>query len=177
VLFSIEDRQPTTAGAQTSWIAPSAVVLGDVLLGVDVSIWFNAVLRGDNERISVGARSNIQDGCILHTDIGSPLQIGEDVTVGHRAILHGCSIGAGTLVGMGAIVLNDAVIGKSCIIGAQALVPEGKIIPDNSIVMGVPGKVVGQVLAERAVALRGAATRYVLNWKRYSTGLVRLADI
>lgn len=177
MLFSIEDRQPTTAGPQTSRIAPSAVVLRDVLLAADVSVWFNAVLRGDNERISIGARSNIHDGCILHTDIGSPLQIEEDVTVGHGAILHGCSIGAGTLVGMGAIFLNDAVVGKSCIIGAQALVPEGKIIPDNSIVMGVPGKVVGQVSEERAEALRVAATRYVLNWKRYSTGLVRLADI
>ena len=124
------------------WIAPDAVLIGKVRVEAGASVWFGAVLRGDNETILVGARTNIQDLSVLHTDPGFPLTIGQGCTVGHRAILHGCTIGENTLVGMGAIVLNGAVVGRNCLIGAGALIAEGKTIPDNSLVLGMPGKVV-----------------------------------
>jgi carbonic anhydrase/acetyltransferase-like protein (isoleucine patch superfamily) len=124
------------------WIAPSADVIGKVRLLENASVWFGAVLRGDNEWISVGEGSNVQDGCVLHTDMGAPLTIGKNCTIGHKAILHGCTIGDNSLIGMGAIVLNHAAIGKNCLIGAGALVGEGKVIPDNSLVVGSPGKII-----------------------------------
>lgn len=153
------------------WIAPTAVVIGKVRLEKDASVWWGAVLRGDNELITVGTGSNVQDGCICHTDIGYPLAIGADVTVGHLAVLHGCTIGEGCLIGIGATILNGAVIGKNCLIGAKALVAEGKQIPDNSLVMGMPGKIVGEVRPEQAERIRRGTIKYVANWRRYRAGL------
>jgi carbonic anhydrase/acetyltransferase-like protein (isoleucine patch superfamily) len=153
------------------WIAASADVIGRVRLERNASIWFNAVLRGDNELILVGEGSNVQDGCVLHTDMGSPLTIGKNCTIGHQAMLHGCTIGENSLVGIGATILNNAVIGKNCLIGAHTLIPESKVIPDNSLVMGAPGKVVRE-LDEAAIArLTKAASNYVNNWQRFSKGM------
>lgn len=153
------------------WIAPDASVIGKVRLLRNASVWFGAVLRGDNELILIGENSNVQDGCVFHTDIGCPLTIGANCTIGHKAILHGCTVGDNSLVGMGATILNNAVIGRNCLIGANALITEGKIIPDNSLVMGAPGKVVRQLDAEAAAKLPRAAAHYVENWQRYAKGL------
>jgi carbonic anhydrase/acetyltransferase-like protein (isoleucine patch superfamily) len=155
-----------TAGEQC-WIAPTAVVIGKVTLGSNASVWWHSVLRGDDEPISVGEGSNVQDGCVLHTDPGFPLVIGDGVTVGHMVSLHGCTIGDGSLIGIGAAILSGAVIGRNCLIGARALVPEGKEIPDNSLVMGVPGKVVREVTPENLARMRESAEQYVRNAERY----------
>jgi carbonic anhydrase/acetyltransferase-like protein (isoleucine patch superfamily) len=168
-IYSLDGKPPDIAS--TAWIADTATVLGNVHLGADVGIWFGAVLRGDNELISVGNRSNIQDNCVLHTDIGFPLTIAEDCTIGHTAILHGCTIGQGALIGMGATVLNGAQIGAGSIVGANALIPEGKIIPENSLVIGAPGKVVKELPAETAQMLMASAAHYVENAKRFRDGL------
>ncbi len=156
------------------WIAGSADIIGKVRLLENASVWFGAVLRGDNEWITVGVGSNVQDGCVLHTDMGAPLTIGEYCTIGHKAILHGCVIGDNSLIGMGAIVLNHAVIGKNCLIGAGALIAEGKVIPDNSLVVGAPGKIIRVIDEDGAAKLRGAAEGYVRNWKRFSKGLAQV---
>lgn len=153
------------------WIAPNAVVLGNVELRRNASVWFGAVLRGDNDPIVVGENSNIQDGSVLHTDVGSPLLIGANVTVGHLVMLHGCTIGDGSLIGIGSIVLNGAKIGRNCLIGANCLITEGKEIPDNSVVMGAPGKVVKSVNNHQQQVLELSALHYVENWKRYSAQL------
>ena len=172
MIYALGDRRLETRGEH--WIAETAVVVGDVLLEENASIWWGAVLRGDNERITVGRNSNVQDGSVLHTDMGSPLVIGADVTVGHMVMLHGCTIGDGSLVGIGAVVLNNAKIGKNCIIGAKALIPEGKEIPDNSLVMGAPGKVVRELTdAHREMLVQGAG-HYVDNARRYRTDLERI---
>jgi carbonic anhydrase/acetyltransferase-like protein (isoleucine patch superfamily) len=153
------------------WIAPTATVIGDVRLGEAASVWFGAVLRGDNELIAIGAGSNVQDLCMIHTDPGFQATIGAGCTIGHRAILHGCTIGDNTLVGMGAIVLNGAMIGRNCLIGASALIPEKKQIPDNSLVLGSPGRIV-RTLDDEAIRQLGlAAEVYVANWKRYAAEL------
>ena len=152
---------------ETVWVAPNAIVVGAVTLGRDASVWWGAVLRGDNERITVGAGSNVQDNAVLHTDMRYPLDIGMDVTVGHGAIVHGCSVGDGSLIGMGACVLNGARIGRGCIIGAKALVPEGKEIPDGSVVLGVPGRVTGPVRAEQIERAMSGARGYVANAQRF----------
>ncbi|MBH0237003.1 gamma carbonic anhydrase family protein [Methylobrevis albus] len=158
--------------ADAAWVAPDATLIGRVVLEDDASVWFGAVLRGDNEEIRVGRRSNIQELSVLHTDMGFPLTIGEGCTIGHRAILHGCTIGNNSLIGMGATVLNGAVIGDNCLIGANALIPEGKVIPDNSLVVGMPGKVT-RTLDEAAIArLRASADGYARNWKRFKAGMV-----
>ena len=149
------------------WIAPNAVVLGNVILKKNASIWFGATLRGDNDPIEIGENSNIQDGSVLHTDLGQPLTIGANVTVGHMAMLHGCTIGDNTLIGIGTVVLNGARIGKNCLIGAKALITEGKDIPDNSVVMGAPGKIVRTMDDHGAQVLAASALHYVENWKRY----------
>ena len=164
--YALGDTRVSTAG-EPCWIAPTAVVIGKVTLGKNASVWWNSVLRGDNEPISVGEGSNIQDGCVLHTDLGFPLVIGRGVTVGHMVMLHGCTIGDDSLIGIGAVVLNGATIGRNCLIGAGALVPEGKSIPDNSLVMGAPGKVVREVSAEHLARMRESAEQYVDNWQRY----------
>jgi len=170
-LFELDGIAPTLPASGHYWIAPDASVIGRVELGEEASVWFGAVLRGDREQIAVGARSNIQDGAVCHCDPGYPLTIGEDCTIGHRAILHGCTIGRNSLIGMGATVLNGAVIGSNCIIGANALVAEGKVIPDNSLVVGVPGKPVRTLDEAAAAGISLSAAGYVENWKRFSTGL------
>jgi carbonic anhydrase/acetyltransferase-like protein (isoleucine patch superfamily) len=155
----------------TAWVAPDANVIGRVLLAQQVSVWFGATLRGDTEAITVGAGSNVQEACILHTDTGFPLTIGVDCTIGHRATLHGCTIGDGSLIGMGATILNGAVIGRGCLIGACALVTEGKEIPDFSLVMGSPGKVVRVLDAEARARLLASAAGYRANAARFRQGL------
>lgn len=165
--YAFEGRQPELRGTR-HYIAPGAVVIGHVILEDQVSIWFNAVLRGDIEPITIGAGSNVQDGAVLHTDAGSPLTVGRGVTVGHKAALHGCTIGDGSLLGINSVVLSGAVIGKNCLIGANALVTEGKHIPDNSLVVGSPGKVIRQLTEEEIAAIHANATRYVENLRRYN---------
>jgi len=158
--------------AETAWIAPTAVLVGKVIVRADAGIWFGVVARGDNEPITIGARTNVQENAVLHTDMGYPLSIGEGCTIGHKAMLHGCTIGNNTLIGMGATVLNGARIGSDCLIGAGALITEGKQIPDGSLVVGAPGKVVRQ-LDEAAIAgLRRSADAYVRNARRFAAGLV-----
>lgn len=168
-LYSFEGASPALPRGQ-AWIAPNATVIGDVTLGVDASVWFGSVLRGDNATITIGARSNVQDLCMIHVDPGYPCTVGENCTIGHRAILHGCTIGENTLVGMGAIILNGAQIGRNCLIGAGALVAENKVIPDNSMVLGMPGKVVRSLEEKDFANLARAAEHYVGKWKRFAEG-------
>ena len=168
--YALGDVRITTA-SDAYWIAPTAVVIGNVRLEHNASIWWNAVLRGDNELITLGEGSNIQDGCVLHTDPGFPMSIGKDVTVGHLAMLHGCTIGANSLIGIGAVILNGARIGSNCLIGAKALISEGKEIPDNSLVMGAPGRIKSEVGEEHVARIRHAAEHSVLNWQRYKRDL------
>ena len=152
------------------WVADNATVLGRVRIEEDASIWFNAVLRGDTEPIVIGARANVQDGCVLHTDIGFPLLIGDGVTIGHGAILHGCRIGRGSLIGIGAVVLNGAEVGEDCLIASQALIPEGKVIAPRSVVMGSPGKVVRQVTDRDLSRMRESCQDYVSRGQQYARG-------
>ena len=154
-----------------TWVAPSADLIGKVRLLRGASVWFGAVLRGDNEWITVGEGTNVQDGCVLHTDMGAPLTIGPNCTVGHRAILHGCTIGAQSLIGMGATVLNHAVIGVRCLIGAGALVPEGKTIPDGSLVVGMPGRAIRILSEDEQAGLLKSAQSYQRNAARFKAGL------
>ena len=158
-----------------AWVAPDANLIGRVVLEAAASVWFGCTLRGDNEEIRVGAGSNVQENCVLHTDIGYPLLIGPDCTIGHKAMLHGCVIGAGSLIGMGATVLNGAKIGKGCLIGAGALITEGKEIPDFSLVMGAPGKVVRQLDAAAQARLLQSAAGYRANAARFLKGLTPVA--
>jgi carbonic anhydrase/acetyltransferase-like protein (isoleucine patch superfamily) len=158
------------------WIAPTASVIGDVAISTDCGIWFGATLRGDNERITIGARSNIQEGSTLHTDLGFPLTIGEDCTIGHNAILHGCTIGDGSLVGMGAVVLNGARIGRGCLIGAGALVTEGKEFPDGTLIVGTPAKALRNLDEDAIAGLRKSAAGYVANWRRFAGGLTEIRE-
>ena len=173
-VYALDGVQPILPAPGRFWIAPSATLIGDVLLSEDVGIWFGAVLRGDNERIAIGARSNVQEGVTMHTDAGHPLVIGQDCTVGHNAILHSCVIGDRSLIGMGAIVLNGARIGSDCLVGAGALVTENKTFPDRSLIVGSPAKAV-RVLDDATVArLKDSANRYVANWRRYAAGLAEV---
>jgi carbonic anhydrase/acetyltransferase-like protein (isoleucine patch superfamily) len=169
MIYQLGERRVRAEGEY--WVADSAVVLGAVLLKANASVWFNAVIRGDNELITVGENSNIQDGSVLHTDPGSPVVIGKDVTIGHKVMLHGCTIGDGSLIGINAVILNGAKIGRGCLIGANALITEGKGIPDHSVVMGSPGKIVREMTAEQAAALRHSAMHYVENWRRFKRDL------
>jgi carbonic anhydrase/acetyltransferase-like protein (isoleucine patch superfamily) len=153
------------------WIAETAVILGNVELEEDVGVWFGAVVRGDNERITIGRGSNIQDNCVLHTDPGFPMTVGTRCTIGHRTILHGCTIGDGSLVGMGATILNGARIGKNCLIGAAALVTEGKEFPDGSLVVGAPAKVVRELTDNEIEQLARSAEHYVVNARRFAAGI------
>lgn len=170
-LYQIGDKKPQLPPHGEYWIAPNATVLGDVILHKDASVWFGVVIRGDNDPIVIGERSNIQDNSVLHTDVGVPLTIGADVTVGHKAMLHGCTVGDNSLIGIGATVLNRVVIGRNCIIGAHALIPEGKVIPDNSLVVGAPGRVIRELGEAEAAFLKASADHYVENWKRYAREL------
>jgi carbonic anhydrase/acetyltransferase-like protein (isoleucine patch superfamily) len=170
-VYTLGGVGPTLPNEDEYWIAPGAVVLGKVILKKNASVWFGAVLRGDNEPITIGENSNVQDNSVLHTDMGSPLTIGANVTVGHMVMLHGCTIGDGTLVGIGSVVLNGARIGRNCLIGAGALITENKEIPDNSMVLGQPGKVVRELSPEQASRMGSGALHYVENWKRFKRGL------
>lgn len=156
------------------WIAENATVLGRVILKANASVWYNCVLRGDNDPIEIGENSNIQDGTVIHTDLGVPCIIGANVTVGHMAMLHGCTIADDTLIGIGATILNRAKIGRNCIIGAHALIPEGKEIPNNSLVMGAPGKVVKEVSQQQAQVIAMSAHHYVENWQRHVSKMKRI---
>ena len=157
-----------------SWIAPNATVIGQVHLARNVSIWWNATLRGDTDLISIGENTNIQDGSVLHTDPGIHLVLGRDVTVGHLVMLHGCTIGDNSLIGIGSIVLNKAVIGRNSLVGANTLIPEGKVFPERVLIVGSPGKVVRELSDEEVARLPGSAQRYVQNWQRYRLGLVEI---
>jgi len=170
-VYTLGDKTPRLPPEGEYWIAPGAVVVGDVILGRNASVWFAAVVRGDNDPITIGENTNIQDGSVLHSDPGAPLHIGRDVTVGHMAMLHSCIVGDNSLIGIGAVVLSRAKIGKNCIIGAKALIPEGREIPDNSLVVGAPGKVIREVGPEQAAFLTASAQHYVANWKRYVSDL------
>ncbi|MCU0907891.1 MAG: gamma carbonic anhydrase family protein [Rhodobacteraceae bacterium] len=160
----------------TAWVAPGAMVMGQVRLGAGASVWFGAVLRGDTEFIVIGAGTNLQEHVICHTDMGAPLTVGADCTIGHRATLHGCTIGNGTLIGMGATVLNHAVIGQNCLIGAGALVTEGKVIPDGSLVMGVPARVVRPLTEDQIAGLLRSAEGYRRNAGRFRAELRALDE-
>ena len=173
-LYALDGRAPTLEGEGDAapWIADDARIIGDCRLAPSTGIWFGAVLRGDNEPIVVGEGSNVQEHSMLHTDMGYPLTVGRDCTIGHRAILHGCTIGDGSLVGMGAIVLNGAKVGRACLIGAGALIPEGREIPDGSLVVGSPGKVVRELDEATRNFLVASAQAYVANARRFRGGMV-----
>lgn len=177
-IYELDGVAPDLAGQNIPndkcWVAPCASIIGKISLRQDANVWFGAVLRGDNEEIIIGEGSNVQDLAMLHTDMGYPLAVGADCTIGHKAIIHGCTIGDNTLIGMGATIMNGAVIGKNCLIGAGALVPEGKTIPDGVLVMGAPGKVVRALDEATIKVLSGAAKHYVANSRRYRNGLKRL---
>ena len=170
-VYNLGDLVPELPNEDEYWIAPNAAVIGRVILKKNASIWWGATLRGDNDPIIIGENSSVQDGSVLHTDTGSPLTLGANVTVGHLVMLHGCTIGDNSLVGIGSIILNGAKIGKNCLIGANSLITEGKEIPDNSLVMGAPGKVVRELSDMQAQVIAGGAAHYVANWKRYRAGL------
>ncbi len=167
--YALDDIIPQIPSS--AWIAPGAQVVGNVILGEAASVWFNAVVRGDNEPITIGARCNIQDGSVLHSDPGSPLTIGEGVTVGHKVTLHGCTVGDNSLIGIGAVVLNGAKIGANSIVGAGALVTEGKSYPDGVLLVGSPARVVRELTAEQIEDLKRSAGHYVANAERFRRGL------
>lgn len=168
-VYSVGGRIPQLPAS--SWVAPNATVIGSVTLGENSSIWWNSVLRGDNENIVIGAHSNIQDGSVLHTDPGIPLTLGDHVTVGHMVMLHGCTVGDGSLIGIKSVIMNRAVIGKECLIGANTLIPEGKVIPDRSLVVGSPGRILRTLTDEEVERLRGTAAHYVENAQMYRDSL------
>src|SRR5438874_5051233 len=170
MLYTLASRQVQLRGRH-HFIAANATVIGSVVLEDEASVWFNTVIRGDNDVITLGARSNVQDAAVLHTDAGIKLTLGTEVSVGHQAMLHGCTIGDGSLIGIKALILNNAVIGRECLIGANALVTEGKVIPDRSLVLGSPGKVVRTISDEEAAGLRAIAAHYVANARRYLSAL------
>jgi carbonic anhydrase/acetyltransferase-like protein (isoleucine patch superfamily) len=171
-LYEIAGKAPQLA--PRAWVAPSADLIGQVILGEDASVWFGAVLRGDNTPILIGARSNIQEGAVGHSDPGAPLTIGADVTVGHRAVLHGCTVGDGALIGMGAIILNRAVIGAGSIVGAGALVTEGKVFPENSLIVGSPARTVRALDDAAKTMLKLSAAHYVEKAQRNAAELKRV---
>jgi carbonic anhydrase/acetyltransferase-like protein (isoleucine patch superfamily) len=166
-----EDTPRIAPGA---WVAESAQVIGRVALGEDASVWWGAVLRGDNEWITLGARSNVQEGAVLHTDMGFPLTLGDGVTVGHQAMLHGCTVGDGALIGIQAVVLNGAVIGRHCLVGAGAVVTEGKVFPDGTLILGSPAKAVRELTPEQIARMATGAAHYVHNARRFATALRRV---
>jgi carbonic anhydrase/acetyltransferase-like protein (isoleucine patch superfamily) len=173
-LYSLDGVAPELPPEGRYFVAPDANLIGRVRLREDANIWFGATLRGDNEWIDVGERTNIQDHSVLHTDMGSPLTIGPDVTVGHGVILHGCTIGEGSLIGMGATIMNNAKIGRFCIVGANALISENKDFPDYSLIVGAPAKVVRQIDPSSTERLLASARHYVENGRRYASGLVKI---
>jgi carbonic anhydrase/acetyltransferase-like protein (isoleucine patch superfamily) len=173
-VYNLGAVTPTFPADDEYWIAPNAVVLGNVVLKKNASVWFGAVLRGDNDVITIGENSNVQDNSVLHTDMGSPLTIGSNVTVGHMVMLHGCTIGDGSLVGIGSVILNGARIGKNCLVGAGALITENKEFPDGSMILGSPARVSRALAPEQAARMGMGAMGYVQNWKRFKAGLTPL---
>lgn len=173
-VYGLGEMKPQLPEDGDYWVAPTATVIGNVRLLKGASVWFGATIRGDNELITIGEGSNVQDNSVLHTDPGAPLTIGTDVTVGHLVMLHGCTIGDGTLVGIGSVILNRARIGKNCLIGANSFIGEGKEIPDNSMVLGAPGRVVRELDEGMAAILKASAQHYVENWRRYKAGLTEI---
>jgi carbonic anhydrase/acetyltransferase-like protein (isoleucine patch superfamily) len=171
-IYQLGDDVPRIA--PTAWVADSAQVIGRVHLGEGASVWYGAVLRGDNEWITVGERSNVQEGSVLHTDMGSPLTLGADVTVGHQAMLHGCTVGDGSLIGIQAVVLNGAQIGKNCLVGAGAVVTEGKVFADGSVILGAPAKAVRGLTDEQLLRVKAGAAHYVANAQRHRLHLKRI---
>ncbi len=171
--YSLGNRTPICSA--DTWVAENATVIGSVVLESEASVFFGAVIRGDTDLITIGARSNIQDHAVLHTDAGIRLTIGKDVIVGHQAMLHGCTVGDGSLIGIGAIVLNRAVIGKNCLVGAGAMVPEGKTYPDRSLILGTPAKVVRTLSDDEVQTLLAGAALYVKRWKQYAAELKPIA--
>ena len=170
-LYTIDGIAPVFEDEASNWIAPDATVIGQVRIGSDVGIWFGAAIRGDNEPITIGARTNVQEHVVMHTDPGFPLTVGEGCTIGHRALLHGCTVGENSLIGMGAIVLNGARIGSNCLVGAGALVTEGKVFEDNTLIMGVPAKPVRKLDATAVARLKGSSEHYVENARRFRSSL------
>ncbi|MFE0014190.1 gamma carbonic anhydrase family protein [Mesorhizobium sp. NPDC059054] len=173
-LYALDGKAPHLVDAESNWIAPDATLIGDITLGRNAGIWFGVVIRGDNEPILIGDDTNVQEHTIMHTDIGFPLTIGAGCTVGHRAMLHGCTIGDNSLIGMGAIVLNGARIGNNCLVGAGSLVTEGKAFPDNSLIVGSPARVVRSLDDNAVAGLRNSAAHYVANGKRFKAGLIEI---
>lgn len=171
MIYALNEIHPELPASGDYWVAPDANVIGNVRLGTATSVWFGVTIRGDNDPIVIGDGSNIQENSVLHTDIGFPLTIGTNCTIGHKAMLHGCTIGDGSLIGMGATVLNGAVIGNGCLIGAGALITEGKVIPDNSLVMGAPGKVVRSLSDTQVKGLQLSALGYQENMRRFKSEL------
>ena len=169
MIHSFKDTHPKIHSS--AWVTESAQVIGDVVIGEESSVWFNAVLRGDNETITVGEGSNVQDGSVLHTDPGLPLEIGANCTIGHMLMLHGCTIKDGSLVGIGSTILNGSVIGEECLVGAHALIPEGKVIPPRSLVLGAPGKVVRELTDVDIANIQRGVANYQKNWKRFAAGM------
>ncbi len=174
-LYELDGVSPKLAGQtmpnNDCWVAPCATLIGKIVLKQDANVWFGAVLRGDNEEIVIGEGSNVQDLTMMHTDMGFPLTVGRNCTIGHKAIIHGCTIGDNSLIGMGAIVMNGTIIGKNCLVGAGALIPEGKVIPDGSLVLGAPGKVVRSLNQEDHEGMTAAAHHYVENSRRFRSSL------
>jgi carbonic anhydrase/acetyltransferase-like protein (isoleucine patch superfamily) len=167
--FAFENRRVVCQG--DCFIAPGAVVIGSVVLGANVSIWFNCVVRGDDATITIGENSQLQDGCVVHVDPGVPVTVGKGVSVGHMAMLHGCEIGDGSLIGIKSVILNGAKIGRNCLVGANTLITEGKEIPDGSLVVGSPGKIVRQLSPEEIRSVNAFADAYVEQFRRYQAGL------
>jgi carbonic anhydrase/acetyltransferase-like protein (isoleucine patch superfamily) len=172
-VYQLDELVPDLA--DSAWVAESAQVMGKVVLADDASVWFGAVLRGDTEELHVGRGSNIQDGTVVHADLGFPVHIGDNVTVGHQVMLHGCTIGDGSLIGIQSVILNGAKIGRHCLVGAGSLVTEGKEFPDGSLIMGTPAKVVRQLSPEQIAGLQRSAEHYVANARRFRNGLRKLA--
>lgn len=173
-IYALDEHRPALPAMGRFWVAPDAHVIGRVTLGDEVGVWFGVVIRGDNEPIAIGARTNIQEGVMIHVDPGFPVSIAEDCTIGHHAIIHGCTIGPNSLVGMGATILNGAKIGANCLVGANALVTENKEFPDGSLIIGSPAKAMRQLDEAALKAIRGSADHYVANWRRYVAGLKRI---
>ncbi len=171
-IYQLGDDAPRLAPG--AWVADSAQVIGRVQLGEGASVWYGAVLRGDNEWITLGARTNVQDGSVLHSDMGFPLTLGDDVTVGHQVMLHGCTVGDGSLIGIQAVVLNGAKIGRNCLVGAGAVVTEGKEFPDNVLILGAPAKVVREISPEQAARMKLGALHYVENAERHRSQLKKI---
>ncbi len=172
MIYELDHQTPVIA--PSCYVDENAVIIGQVTLGSESSIWCNVVLRADNDAITIGQRSNIQDGAVLHTDPGCPLTIGNDVSVGHMAMLHGCTVGDGSLIGIKTVILNNTVIGKNCLIGANTLLTENKVIPDGSLVIGAPGRVIRALTPEEIASLQTNADSYVKRGKRFKTQLRRV---